>query len=96
MGTKSTFKSVNAQAAAMVYTAIYDKYDLVESNTFTHISSEQNDACDKLSRGILVRDEGGDTSVYLTTEEQEQIDALVGLCNPLLTPIDEFSSVRHR
>jgi len=76
-----TFKSQRSVGAAMALVAICEKHDVVISRDTQHISSEENHACDNLSRGKEPETQP-DGGLRIIGKEGGRLKRLIALMNP--------------
>jgi hypothetical protein len=88
--SQTTFKSTIARSAAMLFSAICDRFDLTIDKGWQHLLSEQNGACDDLSRGVPISANLIGPDGLQSPASHPYLQQIVSLCNPLVNPATDF------
>jgi hypothetical protein len=88
--SQTTFKSSIARGAAMLFSAICDRFDLTIDEEWQHLRSEQNVVCDDLSRGVTVSEDLIGPEGLQSPLSHPYLQQIVALCNPLVNPASDI------
>lgn len=91
--THDTFKSKRSLGAAMLLVALLESSDMVLAKGGQHIKSEDNDVCDKLSRGLESEGEEGLISLRIVGAKEGKIKKALILMNPTVILESEMSFI---